>query len=117
MLPFVSAIDYATFFLCWLGIPAYIFYRPAKNGGKNIVVRFIISVFAVWLALILQRELIGGPVAMQRAAARGDSMYDGVGGNVAVWFGGWIPGVVSASIALVGYMILRYVRQRHKPSA
>jgi hypothetical protein len=43
------------------------------------------------------------PLNLEKAKARGDLMYDGVGGNVAVFTAGWLQPLILC-LALVGVM-------------
>ena len=113
MIQFWSMFSEITCLLVWLGIPAYLFYRCPKTGEKNLGPRFMLGTIGSWAGLVLHRELIGLPVAIARAEAEGDLLYDGVGGNAALLFGGWILGIISSAVALVAYLALNYIR-RHK---
>jgi hypothetical protein len=96
-----------------------VFYRRPKAGVRNLGIRFIVGVLGTWFGLLLHREFIGLPVAMARARADGELMYDGVGTNAALLVLGWIFGLISSTVALVAFFGLKYVRQKRqqKPSA
>ena len=119
MLQFWSIASDVSNFMVWFGIPAYVFYRRPKAGARNLGIRFTVGVFGTWFGLLLHREFIGLPVAMARARADGDLMYDGVAVNGALLVLGWVFGLVSSTVALVAFLGFKYFRQRRqqKPSA
>jgi hypothetical protein len=108
-LQFWSVFSEVTNRLVWFGIPAFVFFRRPRSGERNLEVRLIVGVVGTWFGLLLHREYIGWPVAMDRAEG-----YDGVGMNAALLVLGWIFGLISSTVALVTFLTLRYVRQRTK---
>ncbi|MCD6049491.1 MAG: hypothetical protein K0Q55_894 [Verrucomicrobia bacterium] len=95
------------------GLPWMIFRRQAKNGQPDYALRFFMSVIAVWGALIVHRLFMDLPIRLEMAQARGDLMYDGVGGNVGILVSGWLPGILGALCAYLGIVS----RKRKSPSA
>ena len=61
------------------------------------------AVAVSWLFQIGFRMAIELPLNLEKAKARGDLMYDGVGGNVAVFTAGWLQPLILC-LALVGVM-------------
>jgi hypothetical protein len=114
MLQFWSVFSEVTNWLVWFGVPAYVLYRRPKRGERNLRLRFLVGVLGTWLGLILHRECISLPVSIARAQASGNLDYDGVGMNAAVFFFGWMYGLISSFVALVTFLAFRYLRQRRK---
>jgi hypothetical protein len=64
-----------------------------------------LAVAASWALQIIFRIAIELPLNMERAKAKGDLMYDGVGGNVAILMAGWLEPLILC-LALVGVVHL-----------
>jgi hypothetical protein len=62
-----------------------------------------VAVAVSWLSQIVFRIVIELPLNLEKAKVRGDLMYDGVGGNVAVFTAGWLQPLILC-LALVGIM-------------
>jgi hypothetical protein len=114
MSPFWSVASDVSSLMVWFGIPAYVIYRRPKAGARNLRIRFIVGVLGTWFGLLLHREFIGLPIAMARARADGDLMYDGVAVNGALLVLGWVFGLISSTVALIAFLGFKYVRQRRQ---
>ncbi len=113
MHPFWSILSDAAFLLIWFGVPVCVFlYKRPKSSGGNLGARFIVAVLGVWLGLLLHREIIGFPVALAHAHARGNLEYDGTGTNAVLLVLGWIFGVISSAVTLGVFLIWQRIRQR-----
>ncbi len=64
-----------------------------------------IAVVVSWVLQIAFRTAIELPLNLEKAKVRGDLMYDGVGGNVAVLMAGWLEPLILC-LALVGVIHL-----------
>lgn len=80
------------------GIPITLLPWLRRQRRKGLLPRGFVSVLGVWLGLCLHRSYIGLPMSMARAQANGNDIYDGIGGNLAILMGGWLPGLISTSI-------------------
>jgi hypothetical protein len=110
----LSIFSGVTELLVLIGLPLLIFgYRP-RTGERRMAARFFVSVLLVWIGLVAHRLFIGLPVAMRRAAANGNTEYDGVGGNVAYLIGGWMMGLIGATVALVIFGIAKSILRFRK---
>lgn len=83
---------------------------PRTSWGK-----FVSVVLLVWLLAIIERVL-STPYRFQAAAERGDEMYDGVGGNVAVLFIGWMIGLIGSIPAFLVRAFVSKLQARQNSS-
>ncbi len=75
-----------------------------------------IGVAASWGLQIIFRARVELPLNLERAKARGDLMYDGVGGNAVVLMAGWLQPLILC-LALVGVAHLLKKNQKSKNEA
>lgn len=103
--------------LLWFGIPIFIVYRRPKHGERNLRLRFWLAALVTWLVLCLHWLLFGLPVARELALARGNTMYDGVSGNVAILLFGWMYGIIGAVTAMLAFKAGEAIRAKRRESA
>ena len=64
-----------------------------------------LAVLSAWILQMFYRDAIEVPINMARAAARGDLMYDGVGGSAAIMLMGWVMPLLSCTVLWMGWSI------------
>lgn len=103
-------------FAIWLSVPG-IFLTGVLSRLRQTskVVRFIASVLVVWGLLVLYRFAVHLHISHKVAESMGRPEWDGVGGNVALLFGGWILGIQSSLAWIIGIWFVTKWRNRRSP--
>lgn len=92
--------------------------RPpvAPQKKRPIGLRILGCTILIWYLQMAVRAYLDQPVATALARARGDEMYDGVGGNVVVMVLGWVFGLM-ATLPLAGVAwLLDWYAERNRPT-
>jgi len=100
----------------WLGIPGLLLSDLIprwKNVHRG--TRFLVAIVAVWMLLAIYRFAIHLPISLKIAQLENRLEWDGVGGNVAVLFGGWILGLQSALAWLIGIWLFKKWKNTRRP--
>ncbi len=81
--------------------------RPpvAPQKKRPIGLRILGCTILIWYLQMAVRAYLDQPVATALARARGDEMYDGVGGNVAVMVLGWVFGLMATVPSVAGWLL------------
>jgi len=74
-----------------------------------------LAVIIAWFVRILYRTTFENPLYINLAENEGDNMYDGVGGNVATLFFGWIEPLI-ACLLFVGITRIAHRNRKSEQS-
>ena len=88
--------------------------RNRKKKDRKWIYPILIAVIVSWVFQILYRDMIDLPISIQRAREKGDLMYDGVGGNTAVFMMGWIFPLFTCGLLWISWRIYESIQKRKK---
>ena len=84
-----------------------------KSTKKHWAMPVVIAVLISWLLQVFYRIRVELPLNIQRAEAKGDFEYDGVGGNVAILMTGWLYPLIACLIVIgVSKVISKPINQK-----
>ena len=93
-------------------IPTLLLFMPSASRVMSTARRrLVIAVVVTWIILNVYRLTIELPIRMALARTRGDKMYDGVGGNVAILFAGWVEPLIVGAVLLIAARLITGLRQ------
>ena len=85
-----------------LGFPILVFWGLSRTRAQSLMLRIGITTLLTWFLRNAYRASVEISINTAYARARGDEMYDGVGGNVVIMLLGWFePLVISLLAALI----------------
>lgn len=93
-----------------LGVPAIVFWILSGTQTRRLGMALFLTTIAVWLLGYAYHISLAHPIALRFAMERGDTDYDGVGGNAAMLAVGWLPPLL---VSLLGAWAARW-RQRRR---
>jgi len=95
-----------------------LFFLAHKNFPlfpRSLLGKFVLTVFLVWIFSILLRGF-SLPYRIRAAEERGDLLHDGVAANAAIFFGGWLFGIIGSIPALIIRAIVSAFQSRQPTS-
>jgi hypothetical protein len=103
----LSLIDAGHLLIITLFPALFVFSPTLSRFVRSDAARFLMSIIVTWgFLVVFWRPSVELPIALARARAAGDTMYDGVGGNVAVLLFGWLEPLLFGCPFLIAKMII-----------
>ncbi len=91
---------------------AVLLRQSRSPANRKWLAPVLVAVGCSWFLQIIYRSRVELPMNMKIAAAKGDLMYDGVGGNVAILLMGWFFPLLGCLVVAGVHKIIVCIRNR-----